>query len=361
MADLNRWLQRQFMSAWYGGGWWVWLFLPVTWLFRLLAAVRRQHLLRQHARCQNQKPPVPVIVVGNITLGGTGKTPLLIALARFLKSRGYQPGVISRGYGGDIGEAAVLVTQGSVPADVGDEPVLIARESGCPVMVGRDRLSAAQALFEQTRCNVILSDDGLQHYRLPRDIEIVVIDASRGLGNRQCLPVGPLREPPLRLNQVDWVIFNGTGGDTRNTLAGTSVRQSVTMELNAENWFCVAEDSPSLPLSPFPFSVADNSVQPAVHALAGIGNPARFFSTLDRLGVTHIAHAFPDHYQYRAEDLVFEPPLPIVMTAKDAVKCQAFAPQNCWYLSVSAQLPHAFLEGLLEQIQALQGKCGTPA
>ncbi len=346
-------LGQQWLAGVYQGRWWTWLLLPAAWLFRALTTLRRYYLLRRRSE---PRPRVPIVVVGNITLGGTGKTPLLIALTQKLKSEGWRPGIISRGYGGRASNYPLQVTATSDSNEAGDEPVLIAMETGCPVVVGPDRLAAAQFLLAQTDCDVILSDDGLQHYRLPRDLEIVVIDAARGLGNGQCVPAGPLREPPSRLKAVQWVVVNGQAESVLPAeVAALASEQVVSMVLQPHGWQQVSATgqagSPisthSLPQMP--------PMGGEVHAVAGIGNPQRFFQTLTQLGLRVKAHSFSDHFPYTEQDLDFGDDLPVVMTAKDAVKCRRFARPGWWYLSVTAQLADGFYGDLITRLQQLAG------
>ncbi len=259
-----------------------------------------------------------MIIVGNITVGGSGKTPLVIRLVELLREAGYQPGIVSRGYQGGSRYWPRRVTADSDPREVGDEPVLLARRCRCPVVVDPDRVSAAQTLLRSSDCDVILADDGLQHYRLARDLEIAVIDTRR-LGNRACLPAGPLREPPGRLRSVDFVVGNGLAqeGEVLMVLAGERV-----VNLRDEGVSCTLK-------------MLQGSL---VHAVAGIGNPTRFFNHLRQQGIRVLEHAFPDHYDYTIEDLDFSDELPVLMTEKDAVKCRDWVDDRCWYVPVQAQL-----------------------
>ncbi|NIB41249.1 tetraacyldisaccharide 4'-kinase [Pseudomaricurvus alkylphenolicus] len=327
------------LNAWYQGRWWLWLLWPLSLLFRALAGWRRQ---RQQALA---KPfSAPVIVVGNITLGGTGKTPVIIALCQYLRDKGLNPGIVSRGYGGSASEYPWLVTAETPPGVSGDEPLLIARETGCPVMVGPDRVGSVEKLITEHGCNVLLSDDGLQHYRLSRQWEICVLDAARGLGNGKCLPAGPLRETPSRLQQVDCVLINGASVE----LGADAQIQEVdahAMQLQPRYWRRVV-DGESRSLHPQPWGSVDT-----VDAVTGIGNPERFFQTLTGMGVKVRGMAFPDHHPFVSQDLAFALNKPLLMTAKDAVKCQPFAAQDWWYLVVSAELPKAFYQRLDQLLQ----------
>jgi tetraacyldisaccharide 4'-kinase len=300
------------------------LLLPLSLLFCALVQLRRT--LYNLGMLRRTKLPVPVIVVGNITVGGTGKTPLVIWLADFLRQAGYRPGIVTRGYRGNSPSWPVAVTSQTSAEQVGDEAVLLARRSGCPVVAGPDRVAAARQHVAQG-CNVILSDDGLQHYRLRRDIEIAVIDGVRRFGNRLCLPAGPLREPVLRLKSVFVRIANGAPqpGEAGMTLVPTGFYSLAKPERRAS---------------------ADQFRDGPVHAVAGIGNPERFFSSLRELGLDVIPHPFPDHHAFQAADLKFDDDRPVLMTEKDAVKCQHIASTRCWVLAVDAR-PEV---GLGEQI-----------
>jgi tetraacyldisaccharide 4'-kinase len=282
------------------------------------------------------------VVVGNISLGGTGKTPLLLALAARLRQRGRRPGIVSRGYGGNPGPEPVLVTPAHSAAVVGDEPLLLARASGCPVVVCPDRCAAVAWLLAHSDCDLVLSDDGLQHYRLHRDFEIVVIDGVRGLGNGRCLPAGPLREPPARLAAVDAVVVNGGsyrlpgGAALRMALRPLGLRQLATT-----TWVA----APGLP--------ADWGAARRVHAVAAIGHPQRFADSLRALGLTVDLRALPDHHPLGTADLEFGDALPVVITAKDAVKCAGIADPRIWVLEVAAELAESDWAVLLAGIESL--------
>ena len=293
---------------------------PLSLLFRAVVAARRAAYT--HGVLRTGHLPVPVIVVGNVTVGGTGKTPLVLWLAAFLQQRGMQPAIVSRGYGApETTPRPVAPT--SAPARFGDEPVLLAQRSGCPVWVGRDRVAAAHALLAaHPSTDVIISDDGLQHYRLARDIEIAVVDGTRGLGNGLMLPAGPLREPASRLATVDAVVVNG-GGAVADAWPG-----ALTMRLEGREFRNVL--NPGWVVGPEHFQ------RKRVRAIAGIGHPPRFFSHLDALGLQFEAIAFEDHHAYTARDIALADAEAIVMTEKDAVKCAAFASEVHWALPVAA-------------------------
>ena len=307
------------MRRWYGSAKAPWFLRPLAALFGLVARARRR---RQQATAREQRVHVPVIVVGNIAVGGTGKTPFVIWLVERLREWGWKPGVISRGYGGKAQRWPQRVTAESDPALVGDEPVLIARRAQCPVFVGPDRVLAAQRLLANGGVDIVVSDDGLQHYRLWRDLEIAVVDATRGLGNGRLLPAGPLREGPERLGEVALVVANGPGWTAP---AG----RQVTMRLQAREARAL-DDSATQPIRAF--------AGQTVHAVAGIGNPARFFAMLTQQDIRLVVHPFPDHHPFAPADLEFGDGLPVLMTEKDAVKCRGFAAPNRWVVPVEAAL-----------------------
>lgn len=268
-------------------------------------------------------------------MGGTGKTPMVIWLAQLLEQKGYHPAIVSRGYAGKASVIPTLVTATSDTKSVGDEAVLIARRTRCPMWVGRDRVFTIQKLLEfHQGIDVIISDDGLQHYRMPRDIEIAMIDGARRFGNELCLPAGPLREPISRLKEVDFRVVTGSLADDLE----------YTMELDGDEILNLRSTGKRLSL--------DTLQDVPVHAVAGIGNPSRFFMRLERAGLKVTRHHFPDHHQYQPEDLKFGDERMIVMTEKDAVKCSVFADQRFWYLPVKAlpepRYTHDFLNRLKE-------------
>ncbi|MBI3545514.1 MAG: tetraacyldisaccharide 4'-kinase [Gammaproteobacteria bacterium] len=306
------WLERH----WYRKTPLSFLLLPLSWCYCLLMGLRRG--LYRFGIFPTVKLNAPVIVVGNISVGGTGKTPLVIWLADFLRQQGMHPGIVLRGYGGSASHWPQLVTSNFDPDVVGDEAVMLARQSNCPVAADPDRVRAAQLLVREHQCDVIISDDGLQHLRLARDIEIAVIDGARRFGNGYCLPAGPLREPLSRLRDVSLRIVNGEAqaGELGMTLTETGL-----CRVNA----------------PDIYATIGSFRGEAVHAVAGIGNPARFFAYLRQLGLKTLEHAFPDHHRFVARDIRFDDHRPVIMTQKDAVKCERFADDNTWYLAVEAK------------------------
>lgn len=331
------WLQRQWLrlTPWHI------VLLPLSVLFGLVVALRRS--LYRFGFMHAIRLPVPVIVVGNISVGGTGKTPLVLWLADFLRQQGYHPGIVSRGYAGNsLGVMAVEVC--SDPAAVGDEPLLLARKSACPVWVGRDRVAAGQALLRaHPECDVLLSDDGLQHCRLERDVEIVVVDGERQFGNGLLLPAGPLRESVSRLGSVDAVVVNGTNQQTATLLCN-----AFEMRLEGEV-FCNLRQ-PTLCVRAMVF------FGKKLHAVAGIGNPQRFFTHLRNLGLAFEAHAFPDHCAFRSQDLAFDNAEVLLMTEKDAIKCADFADERYWSLAVEAILPPDFGHTVLQKLRDSDGR-----
>lgn len=328
---MNKKLVRWFEDAWYKEMYISAWFMPLSMFY--VDAVRLRRFLYRIGVLKKTRLPVPVIVVGNITVGGTGKTPLVIWMVEFLKQNGYKPGVISRGYAGAASANPQAVTAESDPTQVGDEAVLLAKRCDCPVVVGAERVAAARQLLSSHACDVLISDDGLQHYALERDIEIVVIDGQRRFGNGYCLPVGPLREPPERVKQVDLVVVNGP----EELLEGEWPMQCQGRQL------ANLHSGEHKPLSEFKGM--------AVNVVAAIGNPKRFFAQLAGAGLDCETHAFPDHHPFSADDLQFNDQRPLIMTEKDAVKCRGFATDRYWYLPIDAELPEAFSQQLLKLLK----------
>lgn len=311
--------------------------LPLTGLFWLLASMRRS--LFRYGVLASVKLPVPVIVVGNIAVGGSGKTPVVQWLIEVLRGAGHRPGIVSRGYGGAF-EGVALVDAEADPVRYGDEPVLLARTCHCPVAVGADRpAAAARLLADHPECDVLVSDDGLQHYRLQRDIEIVVVDPET-LGNRWLMPSGPLREGLSRLGECDLVIAHGVPDPPIVAACGrTPVKR---MRLAGEQLHRLGAMEEVVPLSSF--------AGRKVHAIAGIGRPERFFAQLSASGLDVEPHAFPDHHRFKAADLAFGDDAPRIMTVKDAVKCEAFALADTWVLPVAAHIEPGTQETILEKL-----------
>ncbi|MFC3715369.1 tetraacyldisaccharide 4'-kinase [Luteimonas soli] len=325
-----------------------WFEGPVPWHARLLSKVYggaialRMRLFGLHL-LRRVRIDRPVIVVGNLIAGGSGKTPLAIVLVERLRAAGFTPGVATRGYGRDDAGKPRWVEADTDPALGGDEPVLIAYRTGAKVRADANRAAAARALVE-AGCDIVVCDDGLQHYRLRRDVEIEVIDGRRRYGNGQLLPAGPLREPVERGENVDFRVLNVGSG---------------TAEAGFGEWPMRLVADHALPLvggRPVPLSALAGK---RVHAVAGIGDPERFFDTLRGHGIAVVPHAFADHHRYVAEDLRFGSDLPVLMTEKDAVKCQAFATDRHYSVPIRAELPEAFWVALLDRVVALRGASGA--
>lgn len=326
-AGLAAFLERR----WYGG-------VPPAWPLRALAALygavvaRRRRVFLRRARSL-PRVALPTIVVGNLSVGGAGKTPLTLALIEALRARGWRPGVISRGYGGSA-SGPERVLPDSDPARCGDEPCLIARRSGAPVAIARRRPEAAWLLAAGGEVDLLIADDGLQHYALARDLEILVIDGRRRHGNGRLLPAGPLREPLTRADACDFRVVNGADADV----------DEVAMQLVMHE-ACPLHGEAPLPLA----GLAGRRV----HAVAGIGDPARFFDALRAQGIDAVEHPFPDHHPFRRADLRFSESLPLLMTEKDAVKCRNIAPPDSYSVPVHARLPERFFDAVDARLRAL--------
>ena len=329
-------MERALTELWYREHAGPSLLQPLGWLYGGLVGLRRRAYASGWARSAGAGRPV--VVVGNLTVGGTGKTPLTIWLARALRAAGLRVGIIARGYGSRTGRGPRRVTLDSLWQEVGDEPLILARRSACPTVVGIDRLAAARALAAEG-VDVVLADDGLQHLRLARDCEIAVIDGARGIGNGRLLPAGPLREPATRLREVDAVVVNGPM--TRGSLAPLLPGVVLGMQLEATEVVSLDERSRR--------SLASFNGR-RVHAVAGIGNPQRFFSELRAHGLEVIEHAFPDHHPLTAAQVAFADTLPVLMTEKDAVKCTSFAQPAWWSVPVAATFGETQERALLERV-----------
>jgi len=317
-------------AIWYGTA------RPALWLrmlssvFKTVVRVRRDMYVS--GLLSSVRLRVPVIVVGNITVGGTGKTPLVIALIEALRARGFNPGVISRGYAG-TGAALLIVDARSSPLSVGDEAALVFATTQAPFIVCRDRVRAGRVMLDQNAVDVIISDDGLQHYRLQRDVEICVIDGERRFGNGYLLPAGPLREPKERLESIELRVCNG----------GEAPPNEIAMRLRSDQAVSLADPQQRRPLRDF--------AGQRVHAVAGIGNPERFFAQLRAAGIEGIPHAFDDHFPYAEKDLDFGDGLPVLMTSKDAVKCAAYSRLDLWSVPVHAELPQTFFDAVAHHLR----------
>jgi tetraacyldisaccharide 4'-kinase len=326
-------LSKEFIEKiWYSSHPLAIALLPLSWIYSLIIMLRR--LCYQSGLIAVNQIDAPVIIVGNIAVGGTGKTPLVIWLAEYFKGKGFRPGIISRGYGGKFSGKSQQVRPDSNPTLVGDEPVLISKRTNCPVAIAVQRRKAAEELIEHCGCNLILCDDGMQHYSLGRDLEIAVIDGQRRFGNGHCLPAGPLREPITRLKTVDFVVSKYTAG-----------RHEYKMEYTYGDLVWLKDPSRTMPVSELNGQ--------SVHAISGIGNPNRYYSYLRNNKLHIINHEFPDHHPFTKEDVTFHDSLPVVMTEKDAVKCTDYATEHHWYLPITAVLPESFtyrLEALMKDI-----------
>jgi tetraacyldisaccharide 4'-kinase len=339
-------MERALNRIWYGGAPTSILLLPLSWLYGAVMAVRR--VFYEQGWLPSYRVSRPVIVVGNLTVGGTGKTPFVAWLAEKLTERGLRVGILSRGYGSSKTAAPRVVEPGSAWQQVGDEPLLLRQRTGCDVVISPDRAAGAQ-LLAQRGADVIVADDGLQHLRLARDVEIVVVDGARGFGNKRLLPAGPLREPAARAGQANLIVINGRpehGSITR--LPMPRDLQPVQMTLLAGQVFPVAGVRPDRALESFRGQ--------RVHAVAGIGNPWRFFADLRGRGLDIIEHAFADHHPFTAADLAFGDAAPVLMTEKDAVKCRAFADARLWYVPVTARFSDAQTAEMLEKIAGKLGR-----
>ena len=328
-------IEKQMVKAWYSKFSWVLLLYPLSLIFQLLAVIRRFFLCRNH---QGKPFTAPVVVIGNIAVGGSGKTPLLIKLCLELISRGLKVAVVSRGYGGHASAYPLQVAGDTAAAICGDEPLLIRQSlplSDATVVVDPQRKRGVAFALSQSACDIVLCDDGLQHYHLHRDLEIAVVDGSRGLGNGLCLPAGPLREPVSRLKSVDLVVINGQAGlkgiasDANYSLKPARFRQLSTGKV--------------LAVDAWPFSKS-------VHALAAIGNPQRFADTLVSLGMSPILLGFDDHSTMTASDLNFDDDLQVIITAKDAVKFDTVNFDNVWVLEVEAELSTGLVDNILNAV-----------
>ena len=320
------WLERR----WYGG-------VPPGGFLRAVSKLYCWWMWRRRrdfhsGRRSGARAGVPVIVVGNLTVGGAGKTPLVLALVAALRVRGWRPGVISRGYGGSS-RGPERVLSGVDPARVGDEPALIAQRSGAPVAIARKRIEAADLLVASGEVDVLIADDGLQHYALARDLEVLVIDGRRRFGNGWVLPAGPLREQADRAADCDFAVVNGGEPQGDEIPMRLVLREAVALDGSAAR------------------PVTDFAGQ-RVHAVAGIGDPSRFFAALSGQGIEVVPHPFPDHHAFRAVDLRFSEVLPILMTEKDAVKCRHWAASERYAVPVDAMLPESFFDAIDARLRA---------
>lgn len=333
---MANWLQKQWLKFTF----WHILLIPLSWVFGVVTAVRRW--LYSCGWLKSVRLSVPVVVIGNINVGGTGKTPLVIWLAEQLQLAGYKPGIISRGYGGNIKQVAEVMAF-SNPFEVGDEPVLIAARTSCPVFVCANRVEAGRVLLATyPTCNILISDDGLQHYRLQRDVEIVVYDSVNGFGNGTLLPAGPLRESISRLETVDAVVSNGSIV-TNGLLPAV---KPIEMQLESTTFYNALDNRIT--------SDAQAFLHQKVLAIAGIGNPGRFFKQLQQLGLDFQSRAYSDHHAFNVKDFEGIEADVVVMTEKDAVKCRSFAKPKFWVLPVSAVIKNDLLVIILNKLNKLR-------
>lgn len=324
-SRLNRiWYEREPVPAWAAA---------LEHVFRIMLGLRRwAYALRLR---RSIRLPVPVLIVGNLTVGGTGKTPLVGWLANELRRRGWRPGIVTRGYGAATHEVQRLPPDAE-PVQFGDEPVWLAHATGCPVAIGRRRAAAARLLIDRDGVDVLISDDGLQHWSLARDFEIVVIDAQRGFGNGRLLPAGPLREPVERLSRVDAVVVNGGSRDG-----------AYSMRVIASRALSLRDLATSRALATF--------AGQRVHAVAGIGNPNRFFDLLRAHAIEVEAHPYPDHHRYTGAELAFADDLAVMITEKDAGKCAPYADGRIWVVPIDVELPAEFSDAVHRRLHPLRG------
>ena len=328
-------LETLIEKVWYSKNIFSLLLSPLSLIY--ISIIYLRHTLYQLGLISITKINVPTIVIGNIVAGGTGKTPLVIWLAKYFKDKGFLPGIVSRGYGGTYLSNIELVKPTSNPLLVGDEPVIIARNTNCPVVVAKKRAKGAKKLVEKYNCNIILCDDGMQHYSLARDIEIAVIDGQRRFGNNYCFPAGPLREPKSRIFKADLIVSKYNARTCEHKMDYT---YNLLVSLNE-----LCGPPKTIPISDLHGMT--------VHAIAGINNPDHFFSYLRSHKLELIIHKFPDHYSYTEDDVKFNDNFSVVMTEKDAVKCLNYSSDKHWYIPISAELSKSFvcdLDKLMEKI-----------
>ena len=320
--------QGYLIDAWYSKSFWLYILAPFTFLFSALVKARRNSFIKNPKKVWIS--PKPLIVVGNISMGGTGKTPLVKFIASELSKRGFKPGLVSRGYGGKY-SGTLEVTPKTTYKETGDEAQILAKLN-IPFFIDRNRSRAARKLQEKYDVDVIISDDGLQHYAMGRDIEIAVIDGARRLGNGLAFPAGPLREPKSRLSEVDFIINNGGPTEENEILMTLSPAKFIHLNSGKE------------------YSIDKWPMHNQVHAIAGVGNPNRFFDLLLRLGFEFDKNPFPDHHKYHKKDLYYLDHLPILMTEKDAAKCKHFKNSKIWYLSIESEIESQFIDRLEEKL-----------
>jgi len=307
---------------------------PLSWVFCCIVFIREK--MYRYKILKSYQLSVPVIIVGNITVGGNGKTPLVIWLANKLKQSGYRPGIISRGYGGKAKKWPQQVRPDSDPLIVGDEAIVLSRRTECPMAVGPDRVATGRALVKYSNCDIIISDDGMQHYRLKRTIEIAVVNANTKFGNELCLPAGPLREPIKRLDNINFVVTNGESSSSE-----------YNMVYEGEDIYCLNDSNKRINLSEF--------ANQKIHAVAAIAHPDRFFDNLKAHDIELIEHVFQDHYSFTENDIRFNDDLAVIMTEKDAVKCHRFNVENCWYLPIKCKISNSLELSILNKLESQNG------
>ena len=332
MFNVN--IHQQFNRIWYQGSRLYYFLLPLTAIFYLLSQIRKLYYTKIYRR---KEFFVPVITVGNLTVGGSGKTPMVLYLVTMLKEKGYQPGVIARGYKSKA-YSPIHVDEHCSAADVGDEPLLVFHRTRIPVVVGRDRIKNLNYLVENFSCDIVICDDGLQDYRFMSAVELVMVDGERKFGNQHLLPAGPLREPVSRLSECDYVIASNRP-IPELTQYSLSMKAVDTVKLNKPD---VRAD-------------IDSWAGTTVHAVAGIACPDRFFNMLEKLGINTIKHPFPDHADFEIEDLTFNDQLPVFMTEKDAVKCHNMDLDNTWYIPVDVIMSTQFVSDFNTRLRAVNG------
>lgn len=326
-------LEQALNESWYGDKRWTRRLRPLSGLYKTAAR------LNKPSHKDVYTSPLPVIVVGNITVGGAGKTPLVIHICELLQSKGWRPAVLSRGYKSSLEQYPHVIGNTDDAASVGDEPLMLSHRLNIPVCIDAQRSRGARLLLARQLCDVIVCDDGLQHYKLARDIEVAVLDGQRMLGNGLCLPAGPLREPATRLESVDLVVCNGEP-------AHEEINIDAVMQLEVQGFVNLVSGQ-CLSLVDF---VEMNAAAP-LHAIAAIGNPMRFFALLEHLGFVFEQHVFPDHHIFTPADIAFDNDKALLMTEKDAVKCKAIADENCWFMQVSARLPEKFDQRIVDLLE----------
>ena len=319
------------VDSWYNKSFWLYLLYPFSILFSYLTSRRRRKFLKNKTESFSAK--IPIIVVGNLTIGGTGKTPLVKYIASELIKKGYKPGIVSRGYGGKFKETLKVDSNTSVK-QTGDEAQILSKLN-IPFYIDKNRVRAVEKIIENHDCDVIISDDGLQHYKMKRDIEIAVIDGKRRFGNKLTFPAGPLRESIKRLSSVDFVVNNSGPTEENEFLMSISPSEFVHLKSGKS------------------YGVEDWPMHNQVHAVAGLGNPGRFFDLLDKLGFDIVRHPYPDHHNFDSSDLFYLDHLPIIMTEKDASKCKDFDNNKIWYLKIDADVNNKFIDQLQSKLEEI--------